>query len=176
MSGHNKWSKIKHKKAITDAKKSKEFSRLVQLLKVESKKSGGNTESPGLKAVVDKAKAANMPKDNIRRAIKSATEAGSENLEEVVYEAYGPGGTAIMVEAITSNKNRTSAEIKHILSDRNLSLARPGSASWAFTKANSGWSPQSVADLSDKDKKDLSALVDALEEQEDVQSVHTNSS
>lgn len=176
MSGHNKWSKIKHKKAVTDAKKSKEFSKLVKLLKVEAKTAQGNIENPGLKSAIEKAKDANMPKDNIDRAIKSATGAGSETLESVTYETYGPGGVAVIVEAITDNKNRTAAEIKHLLSDKGLSLASPGSASWAFTKKDDGWEAQNTLSISEDDKTSLEKLIDALEEQEDVQNIFTNAS
>ena len=138
MSGHNKFSKIKRLKAKTDAQKSAVFTKFAKLLQMEAKKANGNVTSPGLKAAIERAKAADMPNDNIERSIKKAIGAGAEQMEEVTYEAYGPGGVAIIIEGLTSNKNRAAAEIKHILSLNDTSLASSGSASWAFErKANS---------------------------------------
>ena len=173
MAGHNKWSKIKHKKAATDAQKSMIFGKLSRLIKLEAKKCNGDVNSPSLRAAIDKAKAANMPKDNIERAIKSATEPGA-NLEDVTYEAYGPGGTAIIIEAVTDSRNRTAAEIKHILSKREIELAAPGAAAWAFTKGPEGWQPNQTTEISDEDGEKLGDLMEALEEQDDVQDVYTN--
>lgn len=174
MAGHNKWSKIKHKKAITDAQKSKAFSKFARLIAVESKKAGGDVSSPSLRAAIDKARAANMPKDNIDRAVaKGKTDTG-EALETVTYEAYGPGGVAVVIEGLTDNRNRTAAEIKHLLSQHNLELAAPGSATWAFTKAAGGWNPNSPTEISDADGEKLAIVVEALEEHDDVQEVFTN--
>ena len=172
MAGHNKWSKIKHKKAITDARKSNVFGKLVRLIQVEAKKCGGDVNSPGLKAAIDKAKAANMPKDNIERAIKKASEAG--DLSPVTFETYGPGGVGVIIEALTDNNNRTSAEIKHLLSKAGFSLATPGSVSWNFTRDGAEWNPSSTLELSDDDLEKLGTLVETLEEQDDVQDVYTN--
>lgn len=174
MSGHNKWSKIKHKKAATDAKKSKEFGRLVREIKVAVKDASGNTDSPVVVAAVDKAKAANMPKDNIDRAIKSAQGGEAESLESVLYETYGPGGVAILVETITDNKNRTAPEIKKVLSDHGATLASPGSAAWAFEKTNNNWTAKQVIPLTDDEREKCIRLIEALEEHDDVQSVATN--
>ena len=174
MSGHNKWSKVKHKKAVTDAKKSKEFGRLVQQLKIEAKKANGNVESSGLRAVIDQAKSANMPKENIDRAIANATGSGAASLEEVTYEAYGPGGTAIIIETTTDNRNRTAAEIKHLLSKQGLELANPGSATWAFTKNDGVWEATQKVELAEEDGNKLSTVIGSLEEQEDVEGVFTN--
>ncbi len=113
MSGHNRWSQIKHKKGITDAKKSKIFSKLVRFISVEAKLSGGK-DSPGLRTAIEKAKKVNMPGDVIERAVKKASEAGT-HMERVTYEAYGPGGVGIIIETLTDNKNRTVQDIKHIL-------------------------------------------------------------
>ncbi|PCI20458.1 YebC/PmpR family DNA-binding transcriptional regulator [Candidatus Wolfebacteria bacterium] len=173
MSGHNKWSKIKHKKAATDAVKSKIFSKLVRLITVEAKLSGGDTNSPGLRMAMDKARAANMPSDNIDRAIKKANES-SENMENVTYEAYGPGGVGLIIEGLTSNRNKAAAEIRHILSKNNASLGAQGSVSWGFTKENMEWKPSTTIDLSDEDLEKLSKLVDALEDNDEVQEVFTN--
>jgi transcriptional/translational regulatory protein YebC/TACO1 len=115
-----------------------------------------------------------MPIDNINRAVqKGKTDTGTA-LEEVVYEAYGPGGVALIVTALTDNRNRTAPEIKHILSKNGLSLAAPGSASWAFTKKNGEYTPNSTTPISESDSEKLEVLIEALDEQEDVQDVFTN--
>lgn len=173
MAGHNKWSKIKHKKAATDAQKSKIFSKIVRLIQVEAKKSGGDVDSPGLRLAIEKARKANMPNDNIDRAIKKASETG--DLQPVLFEAYGPGGVGIMITALTDNNNRTNQEIKHILSKTNGSLGAPGSVAWNFTKdEENDWQPNTELEISDEDLEKLEKLVEALEEQDDVQDVYTN--
>src|SRR3989339_480578 len=171
MSGHNKWSKIKRQKGETDAQKSKVYGKMVRLITVEAKKAGGNVDSPGLKAVIERAKAANVPKDNIERAIKKFSEGGAV-MESIVYEAYGPGGCALVIETLTDNRNRTSKEIKHILSEQGFSLAGIGAASWAFSH-NPGeeWVAQTTILLSEEDGEKLGELVDKLEENDDVQDV-----
>lgn len=174
MSGHNKWSKIKNKKAATDAQKSKVFSKIVKLIQNESKASAGNLNSPGLKSAIEKAKAANMPSDNISRAIKKGTESNSASMEQVVYEAYGPGGVAIIIDGLTDNKNKTAQEIRHILTKNGLSLAATGSASWAFEKTGSEFIPKTMTKISDEDGEKLDKIIEELEENEDVQEVYTN--
>ncbi|HMO78750.1 MAG TPA: YebC/PmpR family DNA-binding transcriptional regulator [Candidatus Paceibacterota bacterium] len=174
MSGHNKWSKIKNKKGVEDAKRSQKFSKLSKLITSVSKRVDGNTTSPELVAIVEIAKKENMPKDTIERAIKKGTDSNTTSMESVLYETYGPGGTAIMIEGLTDNKNRTAAEIRHILSKNGFDLAQPGSASWAFSKENGKWIANTLVDLSDEDLEKLSNLVDILEELEDVQEVFTN--
>ena len=139
MSGHNKWSKIKRQKGDADAKRSNVFSRLSRLLTNESKKVGGNMTSPSLIAVIEMARRENMPKETIERAIKKGTDVGTAEMFPVMYEAYGPGGVAIIIDALTDNKNRTAAEMRHTLSKSNLELAAPGAASWAFSKQNGEW-------------------------------------
>src|SRR3989344_1241320 len=134
MSGHNKFSKIKHLKAKNDAQKSKAFSKHVRLITVEARKVGGNLSSPGLASAVEKARKDNVPNDTIDRAIKKAITDNSAAMESIIYEAYGPGGVAILIEALTDNRNKAAQEIKHILSSNDLSLAAPGNASWAFQK------------------------------------------
>src|SRR3989338_9025678 len=112
MSGHSKWSQIKRQKSVTDAVKSRIYSRYARLITLESKKAGGLLSSPGLSVAISRAKAANMPKENIERAIAKGVSKDSGNLEQVVYEAYGPGGVAILIDALTDNKNRTTQEVK----------------------------------------------------------------
>ncbi|MGH7141183.1 MAG: YebC/PmpR family DNA-binding transcriptional regulator [Minisyncoccia bacterium] len=172
MSGHSKWSKIKHKKAMTDAHKSKVFSKLVRYITVEAKRAKGDKNAPGLRLAIEKARAENMPADNINRAVEKASSAG--DLEQVTYEAYGPGGAAIVIEGFTDNRNRTSAEIKHLLARSGGSLATPGAAMWAFSKSESGLEAQTTIDLSDEDLEKLATLVDELEEHDDVNEVVTN--
>ena len=109
MSGHNKYSKIKHIKAKKDAQKSKNFGKLVRLITVEAKAAHGNLSSPGLAAAIEKAKAENMPNDTIDRAVKKATTDNSADMETIIYESYGPGGVAILIDALTDNRNRTHA-------------------------------------------------------------------
>ncbi len=174
MSGHSKWSKIKHKKASTDARKSKVFSKLVRYITVEAKKSKGDRNAPGLRLAIEKARAENMPADNIDRAVDKASQAGAE-LEQVTYEAYGPGGVAIIIEAFTDNRNRTVQEIKHLLSKNGYALANPGAAIWAFAKNEQGeLAATTTVDLSDEDLEKLAELVDAIDEQDDVNEVYTN--
>lgn len=176
MAGHNKWAQIKHKKAITDAKKSKIFSKLVRFIAVEAKLSGGK-DSPGLRAAIEKAKKVNMPSENIERAIKKASEPGTA-MENITYEAYGPGGVGVIIETLTDSKNRAAQEIKHILSENGTSLASIGSVTWAFKKEVTPegliWKPTSTIPLSDADLEALDKLVEDLEENDDVQDVYTN--
>lgn len=172
MSGHSKWSKIKHKKAMTDARKSKVFSKLVRYITVEAKKAKGDRNAPGLRLAIEKARAENMPADNINRAVEKAATAG--DLEAVTYEAYGPGGVALIIEGYTDNRNRTSAEIKHLLSKIGGSLATPGAAMWAFSRGENGLEAQTTVDLSDEDLEKLANLVDELEDHDDVNDVITN--
>jgi YebC/PmpR family DNA-binding regulatory protein len=174
MSGHSKWSKIKHKKAATDAKKSKEFSKIARLIASESKKVGGDANSPTLRTIIEKARAANMPKDNIERAIEKGRAGDGAEMDALTFELYGPGGCAIIVEALTDNRNRTNQELKHLLSKQGYSLAAPGSASWAFTKNGTEWTPTTTTDLSDEDVETLAALIDEIEDHDDVQMVFTN--
>ena len=133
MSGHSKWSKIKRKKEVSDVKKGRLFSKFSKVIEIAAKKGGDSKTNLSLKAAVDQARAENMPLDNIERAIKKGSgRLEGEVLEEVVYEAYGPGGTALLITAVTSNKNRTVAELKHILSENGASLSGAGSVRWMF--------------------------------------------
>lgn len=176
MAGHNKWAQIKHKKAITDAKKGKIFSKLVRFIATEARLSGGK-DSPGLRAAIEKAKKVNMPGDNIERAIKKATEPGA-HMDAITYEAYGPGGVGIIVETLTDSKNRTAQEIKHILSENGTALAGIGAVVWAFNKEISPeglvWRPHTTVSLEDSDLELLDKLVEDLENNDDVQDVFTN--
>lgn len=174
MSGHNKWSKIKHKKAVTDAHKSKVFSKLVKLIQVEAKRSGGDTNDPGLRAVMEKAKKENMPKDNIERAVKAGAGGDSLNMEKITYEAYGPGGVAMLIEVLTDSRNRAVAGVRHVLSKAGLGLATQGAASWAFRKDGVEWKPSTFVEISDEDSEKLYSIIEQLEESDEVQGVFIN--
>ncbi len=173
MSGHNKWSKIKHKKAAGDAAKSKVFSKHAALIAMESRKANGNIASPSLAAAIERAKKDSMPKENIDRAIAKGSGSDGAKLEEVMYEAFGPGGVAMIITAGTDNNNRTAPEIRHIFTKAGLQLGTPGSAAWAFTKTADGYVPQNPMELSDEDGEKLANLIEALEENDDVQDVYT---
>ena len=174
MSGHNKFSKIKRLKAKTDAQKSAVFTKMAKMLQMEAKKAGGNLLSPGLKAAIERAKVADMPNDNIDRAIKKAVGGNEGEMESITYEAYGPGGVAIIIEALTSNRNKAAAEVKHILSLNGTSLASSGSASWAFEKKPEGWVPKVMTQVSEEDGIKLEKLIEDLENNEEVQDIYTN--
>lgn len=173
MAGHNKWSKIKRQKEKTDGQKSKIFGKLVRMISVEAKLANGNVTAPNLRTAIEKARAANVPNENIERAIKKASES-SDNLESILYESYGPGGCALMISALTTNRNKAAQEIKFILSKHNLELAGIGSAAWAFTKQGQEWIPQTFVGLSEEDGEKLDNLIDDLEENDEVQEVFTN--
>ena len=136
MSGHSKWATIKHKKGALDAKRGAIFTKIIKELTVAAKNGGGNPDSnPRLRAVLQKAKEANMPADNIDRAIKKGTgELPGVSYEETTYEGYAPGGVAILIEVLTDNKNRTTAEIRNILEKKGGSMSGAGSVSWQFHK------------------------------------------
>ncbi len=174
MAGHSKWAKLKHSKGKTDAQRAKLFSKLVRFISVEAKKAKGDRNAPGVRTAIDKARAANMPADNIERALDKASGGGAE-VEAVTYEAYGPGGVAIVVEAYTDNRNRTVQELKHILSKNGGSMANPGAAIWAFAKNAEGKLEATVpVELIEEDGQKLVALVDELDDNDDVSEVYTN--
>jgi YebC/PmpR family DNA-binding regulatory protein len=173
MSGHNKWSKIKHKKAASDAQKGKIFSKHSAVITMEVRKAGGDTNSPSVLAAVERAKRDSMPKDNIERALAKGSGAGGDSLEEVMYEGYGPGGVALLIQAVTDNNNRTAPEIRHIFSKAGLELGTPGSAAWAFTKTETGYIPTSPMELDDATGEKLAEFIEKLEEQDDVTEVYS---
>jgi YebC/PmpR family DNA-binding regulatory protein len=236
MSGHSKWSSIKHKKGAADAKRGKLFTKLARAITVAARDGGGDPDgNPALATAIQKARDASMPKDNIQRAIDRGTGAGSEGvaIEEVSFEGYGPGGAAVFVEALTDNRNRTSAEVRHAFSKHNGSLGEPGSVAWIFEKrgvivvdgeryseddlmpaidagaedvreeegllktlcepadlsavrealvgagvelqsAEVTMEPKSTVEVKGNDAKSLMGLIEALEEHDDVNSVHAN--
>ncbi len=136
MSGHSKWSSIKHKKAATDAKRGKIFTKLIKEITVAARMGGGDLEAnPRLRAAVAAGKSENMPKDNIERAIKKGTgELEGVNYEEIIYEGYGPAGAAVLIESLTDNKNRTVADIRRIFGKNGGNLGENGCVAWMFDK------------------------------------------
>ncbi len=138
MSGHSKWASIKHKKAIVDSRRGQQFTKLTRAITVAARDGGGDpVGNPALELAIRKAKEASMPKDNIERAIAKGTGAGSDGeaaLETVLYEGYGPGGVALLVEAVTDNRNRTGADVRHAFSKHGGSLGEPGSVAYLFDK------------------------------------------
>ena len=137
MSGHSKWASIKHKKAATDAKRGQLFTKLARAISVAAREGGGDPEANfTLAAAIEKAKSYSMPKDNIQRAIDRGTRRrrGDEQIERVVYEGYGAGGAAILVETLTDNRNRTGSEVRNAFDKHSGSLGEPGSVAWQFEK------------------------------------------
>src|SRR5271165_4302726 len=137
MSGHSKWASIKHKKAVVDARRGQQFTKLARAITVAAKEGGGDPDAnAALATAVQKAKDASMPKDNIERAIAKGAGTGgdADNIETVVYEGYGPGGVAVLVEALTDNRNRTGADVRHLFSKNGGSLGEPGSVAYLFEK------------------------------------------
>jgi YebC/PmpR family DNA-binding regulatory protein len=236
MSGHSKWSSIKHRKGAADAKRGKLFTKLARAITVAARDGGGNPEgNPALALAVQKARDASMPKDNIQRAIDRGTGEGADAaaIESVTYEGYGPGGAAILVDTLTDNRNRTGAEIRHLFERSGGSLGEPNSVGWQFSKcgvilvdaerfseddlmpaidagaedvsqdedllkvltpasslgpvrealeaagvevqsAELSMEPQSVVEVADDQAKALLRLMDALEDHDDVEAVHSN--
>ena len=182
MAGHNKWSKIKRKKAKKDKERSKIFSKLVDQIQTEAKRCGGDRNDPGLQQAIQEAKDADMPKDNIDDAIERAI-TQAEGSKEITYEAYGPGGAQLVIEAETNNRNKSAAEIRHILDEHGHDLAKPGAVVWAFedSRIEDGddegarqWEPNATMELGDEDQEKLQRVIDALEENEEVRKVYTN--
>ncbi len=177
MSGHNKWSKIKHKKAATDSAKSKVFSKYSKLIQVAVKAAGGDANSASVTSVIDSAKKENVPKDVIDRAVKKATGSDAADLQEVMYEGFGPAGVGLLIKAVTDNTNRTVTEVKTILTKNGGSFATAGAVSWGFTMnedrdwvANEGTELQ----LEENDEEKLEKLIELLEESDDITDVYHN--
>jgi YebC/PmpR family DNA-binding regulatory protein len=159
VAGHSKWAGIKHKKAIVDARRGKLFTKLARAITVAAKEGGGDPEgNPALALAVQKAKDASMPKDNIERAIAKGTGGGAdaESFEAVLYEGYGPGGVALLIEALTDNRNRTGSEVRHALSKHGGSLGEPGSVGYLFDKKG-----VIVVDANRYGEDDLMAAIEA---------------
>jgi YebC/PmpR family DNA-binding regulatory protein len=159
MSGHSKWHSIKHKKAVVDARRGQHFTKLARAITVAAREGGGDIDgNPALALAVQKARDASMPKDNIERAITRGTGEGidADSIETVLYEGYGPGGVALLVEALTDNRNRTGADVRHMFSKSGGSLGEPGSVAYLFDKRG-----VIVVDGDRYDEDDLLVAVDA---------------
>jgi len=176
MSGHSKWSTIKHKKALTYAKKSKVFSKVTSLITIAARKGSDPDKNPTLRTVIEKAHEVNVPKENIERAIKRGTgEIAGARLEELTYGAFGPGSAVILITAITDNKNRTLAEIKKILQEHNAKFAELNSIQWMFHREGADWTPNNPIKIEGENiKKELEALYEALDEQQDINEIYDN--
>jgi YebC/PmpR family DNA-binding regulatory protein len=159
MSGHSKWASIKHKKAVVDQRRGQHFTKLTRAITVAAREGGGDIEgNPGLALAVQKARDASMPKDNIERAIAKGTGEGvdADQIETVLYEGYGPGGVALLIEALTDNRNRTGADVRHALSKHGGNLGEPGSVAYLFDKRG-----VVVVDAARYDEDDLMVAIDA---------------
>lgn len=176
MSGHSHWAGIKHKKGVADQKRGLVFSKLLNAISIAAKTETNPQFNPRLRTAIEKAQQNNVPKDNIERAIKRASE--QKDLEELIIEAYGPEGSAILVEAITDSRNRTISEIKKILSDNNAKFSEQGSVKWAFESLNGDegiiWQVKFKQEISEEAKQKLQELIDKIEERDDVQKIYTN--
>ena len=159
MSGHSKWASIKHKKAVVDQRRGAQFTKLARAIQVAAREGGGDIEgNAALALAVQKARDASMPKDNIERAIVKGTGEGTDAdaLESILYEAYGPGGVALLIEAVTDNRNRTGAEVRHVLGKHGGTLGEPGSVSYLFDKKG-----VVVVDAGRYSEDDLMVAIDA---------------
>lgn len=169
MSGHSKWAQIKHKKAATDKKRGQIFSKLARTITVAAKEKGSDVATnPSLRVVIEKAKEANMPSENIERAVKrGAGGEGANGLEEFTYEAYGPGGIALIIEGITDNKNRTVAELRHLLNSHGGKFADSGSVAWMFDRVGVIEIAGNRKDAESMELKIIEAGVQDLEKSDD---------
>ncbi|MCX6793930.1 MAG: YebC/PmpR family DNA-binding transcriptional regulator [Candidatus Gottesmanbacteria bacterium] len=179
MSGHSKWSKVKHQKATTDVVKSFAFTKASHAITVAVKEGGGITDPVSnfhLRLAVEKAHAVNMPKENIERAIAKAAGEGAAAIEQIMYEGYGPGGVAILIHAATDKRQRTVSQIKNVLERAGGTLVSPGGVNFLFERRGTIIEPKQgmgIA-LNEEQKRRTDALIKELEELDDVQTVFTN--
>ena len=165
MSGHSKWSTIKHKKSAADQKRGQVFSKLSKNITLAARKGVDPKNNIALANAIEQARRENMPNDNIERAIKKASEKDSAQLEEIVVEAIGPGGIALRIKGVTDNKNRTILEIKKILSDREAKMVQPGSIGWMF---------DSPVQVDEQTQRKIDKLLEALDDLDDVSDIISN--
>ena len=172
MSGHSKWSQIKHRKGISDQKKAQVFSKVSKKLSIAARDGIDPTSNYKLQAIIEEARALNMPKENIDRAIKRAGEKENAALNEVMIHAIGPGSIAIIIEAITDSKNRTINEIKNILSKNDSKMVPENSLNWMFDK---NWNPITQTEITDPAVQEkIDKLFEELDANDDIENVHTN--
>lgn len=177
MSGHSHWAGIKHKKALTDAKRANVFTKFGRLITIAAREGGGKPDSNfKLKLAIDQARSVNMPKENIERAIKRGTGElkDATRIEDVIYEAYGPGGIMMVIKTLTDNKNRTVGEIKAVLGKFGGKLGGAGSVTWNFEISGSEYKPKNFMEADEKVKAQYEKLLEALDEQNDVQEIYDN--
>ena len=177
MSGHSKWANIKNRKEAVDKKKGQIFSKMAKIIEIAAKKGGDPQMNPSLRLAIENARSVNLPNENIERAIQKGSGEDKEGgrLEELIYEAYGPSGTPLIIEIITDNKNRTLAERKHILNTYNGKLAETGSVRYLFDRVEGEWKPKYSIDVTDENlKQQLEKLFEALDDNDDVNEIYSN--
>lgn len=178
MAGHSKWNNIKNRKAAQDQKKSKAFFEVVHMIRIAVKQAqdGNPDTNPALRLALDKARAVNMPKENIQRAIDRALGQGEfgKNIQEVVYEGYGPGGVGYLVVAATDNVQRTASNVKFLFSRHGGSLGGPGSVMYMFARSGAEFTPTIPMPVSAELQTQIEDFTDALLEDEDIEEVYTN--
>jgi len=172
MAGHSKWAQIKHKKGVTDQKRGLLFSKLLKAVSVAARENPDPKFNPRLRTTIEKARAANVPNENIERAISKSSE--EKSLVEVVLEAYGPEKSAFVISGITDSSNRTISEVRHLLEELGLKPGEQGSVLWSFEKKDGEWHPKFTQPVSDTAKKKIEEAIVALEEHPDVERVVTN--
>ncbi len=158
---------------MTDKKRGQIFSKILKAISIAAKTEPNPQFNPRLRSAIETAKSANVPQDNVSRAISKASE--EKATEDIVIEAYGPEGVSLIIEGITDNTNRSISEIKHILTENGAKIANPGSVLWAFEKTSEGWLAKFPQKISEDGRKKISNLIEALEEHDDVQKVVTSS-
>lgn len=176
MSGHNKWQQIRHKKGIADQKKGQLFSKLSKVISIAARHGTDPAMNVELKNAIEKAKEASMPKENIERAIKRVADKNAAQLEELVIEVIGPESLALIITAITDNKNRTMGKVRNILSEFGWKVAQQGAMMWMFDKKDQEFVPKyPIENTSENTKSNLEKLLEKLEDHEDIQEVYDNS-
>ncbi|MBI5732705.1 YebC/PmpR family DNA-binding transcriptional regulator [Candidatus Jorgensenbacteria bacterium] len=175
MAGHSHWKQIKTHKGVADQKRGIAFSKLLNAVAIAAKSEPNPDFNPRLRTTINKAHTAGVPNENIERAIKRAS-SQNDNLEEIMVEAYGPGGTAIIIEAITDSRNRTIQELKALLKELGAKWAEQGSVRWAFEfqSQTNGWLAKFSQQISPEDMTKLKSLIQTIENHGDVQSVYAN--
>jgi YebC/PmpR family DNA-binding regulatory protein len=172
MSGHSKWSQIKHQKGIADQKKGQVFSKLAKKISIAARDGADPAANYKLQSAIDEARALNMPKDNIDRAIKRAGEKESQALDRIIVQAMGHGSVAIIIEAITDNRNRTINEIKNILFKNEAKMVPENSLNWMFDK---NWEPHALLEITDESAKNkIEKLFNELDDQDDIENIYSN--
>lgn len=177
MSGHSHWAGIKHRKGINDAKRGKVFTKHGKLITIAARGGGGSPDTNfQLRLAIDRARLDNMPKENIERAIKRGTGELEDQTEiqEIIYEAFCPGGIMMVIKTLTDNKNRTVSEVKTILGKFGGKLGGPGSVMWNFEMSGSELKPKSIMEVNEEIKAQYEKLLEALDDQDDVQEIYDN--